>query len=99
MKKQSVLAFLLITISVTLAVISYFVLPEDVITQFSLNSTGTTTSPKLLAIALPFALGAGAATVSLFVRDNNRTKVRCFIISGLGIILFALMLFVNCFMK
>ena len=98
MKKFTFLAVSFIILSIILATISFFLLPEVVITQFSLNNDGVTTMPKWMAIALPFALGIGGAVISLYIKEDKRTKSKYLIVSGVGVVIFIIMLIANCFM-
>ena len=95
MKKQVILSCCLLIFSVILSVISYVILPETVVTQISLGNANATTMPKLIAILIPLALGAGGAVASILKREDQKNARKMLIVSGAGIVVFALMLIVN----
>lgn len=95
MKKYTVYFYILLAVSIILALISYIFLPETVITQISLKGSASTTMPKIFAIALPFALSAGPSALCLFNRDSKVSSKKCLLLSVIGIVIFAIMLFVN----
>ena len=93
--KKNLPAMLLIAASAALAVISFILLPQTVIVQFSTGGSGVTTMPKLFAIALPLALGAGGAAFGLAAKGDEKMKQKCLIVSLVGIAVFVIMLVVN----
>ena len=95
MNKQKLIPIILIIVSAALAVISYIVLPETVIVQISVGGSPATTMPKLIAVLLPFALGAGGAVSGLSDAGEAKSQRKWLIISGVGILVFAVMLIVN----
>lgn len=99
MKRNNIFALLLIAASVGFAILSFFILTESVIIQFSIGTTGNTSAPKLVAILLPFALGAGGAIFGLFTKENDTAKNKSLLVSVAGIVLFIIMIAVNCLMK
>ncbi len=90
--KKNILPVILLAASVILTVISLMLLPQTVITQFSLNGSGTTSMAKPIAVLLPAALGAGGAIAYLLQKSKS---YKLLIVSGVGILVFAIMLAVN----
>ena len=64
MKKSLILPSICIFAGIALTVISFIVLPNNVVTQFSIGGGGVTTTPKILAVAISavIAIGGGLAT-------------------------------------
>lgn len=97
MKKERLIPLLLIVASAALAIVSYFVLPQEVVIQISLGSSGHSTAPKLLAVLIPLALGAGGAVSVLMTKEDEKAKGKGLLVSLVGIAVFVIMLAVNCF--
>lgn len=95
MKKQVIFAWLLLAASVCLGAVSFFVLPDTVVTQFSAGGSGVTTMPKLVAVLLPLALGVGGSLASLLSKGEGKDKGKPLLIACIGIVVFVLMLIVN----
>ena len=96
MKKKQVISALLILASLGLAVLCFFILPESVIIQFSVNATGNTAVPRLVAILIPLALGIGGAVSGFFEKEDGDAKHKGLIVSLVGLALFVIMIAVNC---
>ena len=97
--KRNIVPILLIVASVGFAILSFFILPESVIIQFSIGSSGNTAAPKLLAILIPFALSVGGAISGFLTNGNENSKSKGLLVSLVGIILFVIMIAVNCLVK
>lgn len=98
MNKSNVIVVGLCIVSIVLAIVSFSMLPSSVIIQFSMNEAGTTTAPKLIAILLPFTLSIGGA-LSVFLTKDEGAGKKGILVSAIGILLFVVMLVVNCMMK
>ena len=94
MKKDKIIAIAVLIVTVVLTGVSFFLLPDTVVTQFSVGQGNVTTMPKLFAVALPFALGVGGAVVSLTAK-NSAQKNKPLLVSAVGVVLFIIMLAVN----
>lgn len=92
MKKEKLLPVLARLVTVALAAASRVLLPETVITQFSLNEAGVTTMPRPAAVALPTILGMGGGCWQLSGRDG---RGRGLLLSGAAAVVFVVMLAVN----
>lgn len=92
MKNYKIILYILIILSVVLAIISYIFLPDIVITQISINSSNVSTMPKILAILIPFGLSLGGAIGGLKGLDLKKSLI----LSIVGIIIYIIMLIVNC---
>ena len=99
MNKKYIIPVILAAVSVCLAILAFIILPETVIIQFSADSSGNTTAPKLFAVLLPALLGIGGALWALFTKDDEKTRGKGFLISVVGIAVFIIMLAVNMFVK
>ncbi|NLU23370.1 MAG: hypothetical protein GXW99_01345 [Clostridiales bacterium] len=94
MKKQKILALILLLSAVALTVVSFLLLPDTVITQFG-SKGNVTTLAKPLAIAMPALLSAVPAGFTLFNRDEAENKTKPLLVSVIGIAVFIVMLVVN----
>lgn len=92
MKKIKILAIALLVVSVALGVASYLLLPDTVTTQLSIGGSSATTMPKILAVLLPTALGAGGAIAHLAQKEPTKKPL---LVSAVGILVFVIMLAVN----
>ena len=100
MSKWKITYISMILAGIILTVISFFVLPEMVITQISVGEEGVTKMPKAIAILVPAAITIGGGVFGLVVLNKEsdiqeRLKRKGLISSILGIILFAVFLWVN----
>lgn len=95
MNKQRIFVIIVLAVSVVLAVVSFIILPDTVITQFSVGSSNVTTMPKLVGIAIPFGLSAGGALVSLFAKGNDNTRKKSMVVSAIGLLVFVILIVVN----
>lgn len=95
MKTKNIVAVILLIASAVLAVVSWLVLPQTVVTQISIGGSGTSSMPKIVAIAFPFTLSAGAAGGALLAKENDEAKNKSLIVSAVGIVIFIIMLAVN----
>lgn len=98
MNKRNVFAITFMCISVILAIISHFVLPDNVVVQISIGKSEASTLPKLGAIALPTAIGVMFGIFSLVLKEDRKSSLKCLFASGVGVIMFLVMLVVNCIM-
>lgn len=97
--KRNIVPILLIAATVGLAILSFFILPESVIIQFSVGSSGNTSVPKIIAILIPSAHGIGGAISGLLAKDNEKANGKTLLVSLVGIGLFIIMIAVNAFVK
>ena len=94
MKKRVILPVVCIAASFILASVSFIILPETVIIQFSAGGS-VNTAPKLLAVLLPFALGAGGSALSIVTKEDERARKKEMLVSFVGIAVFVVILIVN----
>lgn len=92
MKNKVPLAIAFIAAAIALTVVSLILLPDTVVTQLSLGGSGATTMPKPLAVALPALLTFGGSVAYLLGKKDN---AKTLLVSVVGIVVFAIMLFVN----
>lgn len=97
--KRNTVPILLIAATIVFAIISFFVLPESVIIQFSVGSSGNTSVPKLVAILIPSVLGIGGAISVLLSKGKEGSNGKSALVSLVGIGLFIVMIAVNAFVK
>ena len=95
MKTKNIVAVILLIASAVLAVVSWLVLPQTVVTQISIGGSGTSSMPKIVAIAFPFTLSAGAAGGALLAKENDEAQNKSLIVSAVGLVIFIIMLAVN----
>ena len=93
MNKQKIILIGIILLSVILAVVSYIVLPDEVIIQISTN--GNKTGPKLVGILIPFCLTAVGVIISFLNLQDNGKINKGLIIAAIGIGIYILMLIIN----
>jgi FtsH-binding integral membrane protein len=91
--KTKLLPIVLMIVSIALAVISFILLPDTVITQFS--SSNPTTLAKPLAVAIPAAVGVIPSLLCLLGKADEKKTNSYLILSGVGIVVFIIMLIVN----
>ncbi|MDD4396998.1 MAG: hypothetical protein PHT39_05430, partial [Sphaerochaetaceae bacterium] len=77
--------------TVVLAVVSYLLLPETVVTQIS-SGGSSTTMPKIMALLIPSIIGIGGSAFCLLQKGDSKKPL---VISAVGVCVFAIMLFVN----
>ncbi len=90
--KNRIISIILIIVSIALAIVSYLLLPETVATQLSITGQAANKFPKLIAILIPTAFSLGGGIGCLISKDDIRKP---FVISIIGIGIFAIMLFMN----
>lgn len=56
MNKKLILLIAIIVVSLALAVVSFLLLPEQVVVQVSMSGEASNVMPKILAVILPLAL-------------------------------------------
>lgn len=96
MLKKYLLPSLLILITITLAILSFIILPDQVITQFGFGgSDSNTVVSKPLAIIIPTLIGLGGSIPLLFKKENEELNIKSIILPLVGILVFILMLIVN----
>lgn len=91
--KKSITSIILFVISLALAIVSYIILPERVITQFSIDGN-VTRLPKIIAVLLVFAISGGFSAVSYVAQDLKKKKSYQ-LISLIGIFVFVILFIVN----
>lgn len=90
--KNRIIAIILIVLAITLAVVSYLLLPATVATQISITGEAANKFPKLIAILIPTAFSLGGGIGCLVSKDDIRKPV---VISLIGIGIFIIMLVTN----
>lgn len=97
MRRISSSAVVMLVITVTLALLSWFILPDTVILQLTLGDTDILETPKFVAILLPALLSIGGAVFALPRRENRDRDGHChpLVLSAIGIAVFAIMLAIN----
>jgi hypothetical protein len=91
--KSKLLPILLMIVSVVLAVVSFLLLPDTVITQFS--ATNPTTMPKPFAVAIPTALGVIPSLLCVLGKADAKKSNTYLLLSGVAVLVFVVMLVVN----
>lgn len=95
MDNKKIVSIIIIAVSAALAVVSFILLPDTVIIQFSAGSSNVTTAPKALAVMIPTVLGIGGAAVFLALKGDQTTAGKALLISGVGLLVFVILLIVN----
>ena len=95
MKTQKILAAALFVVSAALAVVSWLLLPQTVAAQMTLSGETGTTLPKIFAVLLPLALGAGGAAAAFFNKDESGSAGRRFLLPAVGIFMQLFTLYMN----
>lgn len=90
MKKS--LSIIIIIAVVVLAVISFVVLPDSVITQISIGDSGVTRMPKLAALLIPTFFGLAGGFMTLEDKGNGKKGL---LLGTVGILIFIITLVVN----
>jgi cytochrome bd-type quinol oxidase subunit 2 len=90
--KSKILPIVLLVATVVLAVVSFLLLPDTVITQIGGNRNSTMSRP--MAVLLPSLLGVIPSLLVLFGKEDERRKTYL-ILSGAGVLVFIVMLLVN----
>lgn len=90
MDRRNVIPITLIVASIILAVVSYVILPQNVMIQFSVGSSGNTYVPKIVAILLALLLGVGGAIAEIIMKEDVRAKRKCLVVSIVGVFVFIL---------
>lgn len=98
MDRRNVIPITLIVASIILAVVSYVILPQNVMIQFSVGSSGNTYVPKIVAILLALLLGVGGAIAEIIMKEDVRAKRKCLVVSIVGVFVFIFTLVVNMMM-
>lgn len=91
-KLNKLISIAIIFLTIVLAVISFFVLPDTVITQVG-GSSGASTMPKETALLIPTALGLLGGGAGLLNKSDKMGKET--LIGAVGILVFILMLIFN----
>lgn len=95
MKNYKIIAVIIALAGAAFTVVSALLLPQTVITQLSLGGSGVTTMPKIIAVAVPALLSLGGSAAAFLAKDNENTVKRALIVALVGILVFALTLYVN----
>lgn len=74
MKKKTVVTVILIAAAAAVAVLSWFLLPDEVVVQIGLKGQATRTMPKLLALALPLGIAVFGAVLNAAGRRAGKTS-------------------------
>lgn len=88
---KRIAAIILMAATVVLAVVSYLLLPETVVTQISAGGSPTT-MPKIVALLIPSILGIGGGAFCLLQKDESKKPL---MISAVGAAVFVIMLVMN----
>lgn len=99
MQRKYLIPIILIIITAIMTVVSFIVLPETVIIQFSFGLGANTTVTRLLAILIPFVIGTGGAVLSIILGANDKTRIKCYFVSAVGILIFLILITVNVIFK
>ncbi|MDO5559793.1 MAG: hypothetical protein Q4F95_09380 [Oscillospiraceae bacterium] len=89
---QKIIATGLLITTILLLIVSCLILPDTVITQFSIGKSSPTTMPKWIAVLIPTVFGAGSSVYALLNKKEDRKSL---IISAVGIAIFIIMMIVN----
>lgn len=92
-KYHRIIGIAVIVVVVAIVIISYFILPEVLIMQITIEGEGGTTMPKLAGLSVNLALGIGAGYF-LFKSDEN-SVLRWFVISLIIIAVNIFAIFIN----
>ncbi|MCH4206964.1 MAG: hypothetical protein LKF79_01770 [Solobacterium sp.] len=95
MKKSLILPSICIFAGIALTVISFIVLPNNVVTQFSIGGGGVTTTPKILAVAISAVIAIGGGFLAVSNVDDSSKCRRSMLVSVIGIAVFVVMLIIN----
>lgn len=90
--KNRIISIILIIVAIVLTVVSYLLLPTTVATQISFTGEAANKFPKILAILIPAGFSLGGGIGCLVSKDDIRKP---FVISIIGIGIFAIMLYMN----
>lgn len=94
-EKRKLISVILIAASVVAAVISFIVLPQTVMIQFSVGEGANTTAPKALAVLIPTLLGIGGGVFGILTRADDKTYRKSIFVSAIGIVVFIIMIAAN----
>lgn len=86
-KQQKILVGTIIGISLITAILSYFVLPEQVVIQITLNTAPNRFAPKEIAIFIPIAFCVLGSLSYLESQEKSSKKIGSILIIGLGLLL------------
>lgn len=92
--KNKIIPVLLLCLSIAFAIVSYVLLPDEVITQITLSESHYRTMPKLVAIMIPFVLSSGFSIAASVLHDETKNK-KYLLVSFIGILVYIVMLVVN----
>ena len=92
--KNKIIPFFLFCLSIAFAIVSYVLLPNEVITQITLSGSHYRTMPKLVAIMIPFLLSGGFSIAAAVLHDETKNK-KYLLVSFIGILVYIVMLVVN----
>lgn len=82
--KKNLISIILIVAAVGLCVLSWFVLPSEVVVQISTDGEATNTLPKLFAVLVPFGLSTVGAVINICGKDEMNKKA--LVVSAVGIV-------------
>lgn len=86
-KQQRIFVCIVIGISLLTAVLSYFLLPDQVVVQIALDTTANRFAPKEIAILISIAFCVLGSLSYLEGEDKPNKKVGSILIIGLGLLL------------
>jgi len=88
LSKEKKIGMVFIGISITLAVLGYYILPETVVVQIGLDGKAGNSLPKLVAILLPFGVTLISTGLYMFSKTSNRIKNLIFAVIGILVAVF-----------
>jgi len=78
-KYHRIIGIIIITLVVVLNVVAYFILPDVLIMQITLNGEAGTTMPKIVGLSINLVLGVGSGY--FLIKTDESTLQRWFVIS------------------
>lgn len=90
---RKTISIVCIAVAIVLAVVSWFVLPDMVVTQFGMDGQPSNYMPKALAILIPLAVAAIGGAFGL-TSDEKRAK-KGIILSAIGVVVLIVSMIFN----
>lgn len=93
MKKQKVIAIIIIALSVALAVIGYIILPDTLVVQLSADGSAGNSFAKPLGLLIPLAISVIFSL--LYIKSGDGERNKHLIVSLVGIAIYGFIFIVN----
>ncbi|MDO4460104.1 MAG: hypothetical protein Q4C42_08555 [Clostridia bacterium] len=93
MKRNIPVSIAVLGIAVVLALVSWFVLPADVMVQLSAQGQMANTTAKPVAIGVPLALAVLGSVLS--IKASEEKIMKSFVMAVIGIVLMVFTLVIN----